>query len=120
MDCYHCGSTEHISRECEVMPGKPPSNDPVEATWCGDCDKRTRLVDHGDHMSRCRRCWRTRSLTLGKPQSTMLEQHTRCGGCNQVIYVWDQLPCGQHQDLRLAEAPRLCVMVPLACVTVLR
>lgn len=86
--CGNCGTTgQHITSECPYTAelghaGKPP--------WCGNCDKATRLVDHGTHMARCAAC----HPLAWKP----LAQHKRCGGCNSLIYTWDNRPCGQHQQ----------------------
>jgi len=94
--CGNChAERHHVTSECPL----PPQDSPADATWCGECDKRTRLVDHGSYMTRCRRCWRARTLALGKPLDTLLAQHKRCGGCDNVVYAWDQYPCGGHQQI---------------------
>ena len=88
LTCGNCGTTgQHITSECPYTAelghgGKPP--------WCGNCDKATRLVDHGHSMARCAAC----HPLAWKP----LAQHKRCGGCNSLIYTWDNRPCGQHQQ----------------------
>jgi hypothetical protein len=103
-ECFRCGSTDHLYKDCTAaLPDAEAST--ADKTWCGHCDRQTRLVDYGAFMARCRRCWRLRSLALGKPLSTMLSQHKLCGGCRETIYEWDKLPCGHHQPLALPVAP---------------
>ena len=87
--CWECGDAGHAAASCpnkaEITgtDGKPP--------WCGTCDERTRLIDAGDKMRRCSRCHPLR----GK----MLAQDRRCGSCGQLVYVWDQAACGNHQEV---------------------
>ena len=99
-DCYRCGDNDHLSRDCPQMASPhaahPPAADPDGTAgltaWCGTCDKRTRLVDHGTTMARCIRC---------HPRAhQQLPQHRLCSGCGHQIYVWDQMPCGNHQAIR--------------------
>ena len=98
MDCFRCGADDHLYRDCPEEP--PPSattsvsNRPA---WCGECDQRTRLIDHGDYMQRCYRCWAWPSR--GTYPHQPLFQHTACGGCGETIHTWDHAPCGKHQPL---------------------
>jgi len=77
--------------------------DPVPGTgaerpeWCGECDRRTRLIDYGDHMKRCPRCWAWPARATHHKQELL--QHKRCGGCGRRVYSWDAMPCGKHQNL---------------------
>jgi hypothetical protein len=88
ISCNYCGAKgRHMTSECPDLAGggKP--------AWCGSCDPRTRLVDHGDYGARCVHC---------HPSGhKMLPQHTRCGGCGEVVYVFDAAPCGKHQPLAI-------------------
>ena len=101
MDCFRCGADDHLYRDC-------PQDTTAAATttggdrrpWCGDCDKRTRLLDHGSHMERCRRCWAWPAK--GTYPGQLLPQHKRCGGCRNLVYIWDAFPCGSHQPLSTA------------------
>lgn len=65
--------------------------------WCGECDRQTRLIDYGDHMKRCPRCWAWPERGTHPKQE--LPQHKRCGGCGRRVYSWDAMPCGKHQNL---------------------
>ena len=92
--CDKCGLDGHIARDCQYesdVTGRP--------TWCGECDKRTRLVDHGAHMQRCYRCWAWPAK--GTRHHQHLPQHHKCGGCGTLIYAWDTAACGGHQPLAL-------------------
>jgi Zinc knuckle len=82
--CFNCGTRGHVAADCPaaVSDKRPP--------WCGGCDQATRLLDYGTHMQRCAKC----HPLAWKP----LEQDKRCGGCHQLVYSWDKLPCGSHQE----------------------
>lgn len=67
--------------------------------WCGECDKRTRLVDHGSYMQRCHRCWAWPARKTRFHQ--LLPQHRLCGGCRNLVYAWDAEPCGKHRPLAI-------------------
>ena len=67
--------------------------------WCGECDKRTRLVDHGSYMQRCHRCWAWPARKTRFHQ--LLPQHRLCGGCRNLVYEWDAEPCGKHRQLAI-------------------
>jgi hypothetical protein len=82
-----CGDSGHVASACpntaiSGAAGKPP--------WCGSCDERTRLVDLGDTMRRCR-CHPLRGR--------MLPQHRGCPSCGEVIYAWDHAGCDNHQPV---------------------
>lgn len=83
--CFECGEPGHIAADCPNNAylgndGKPP--------WCGTCDERTRLVDRGTTMTRCRNC---------HPKKIRhLPQYRKCPGCQMEIFMWDQSPCGKH------------------------
>lgn len=85
MKCHGCGDTGHIERNCPnaAIDARPP--------WCGSCDERTRHVDLGDTMLRCRDCHPLRGR--------MLAQDRRCPGCHAIVYVWDHAACGRHQPV---------------------
>lgn len=95
--CFKCQEYGHLERDCpqnvygaELGDGKPP--------WCGRevCDRETRLVctqtADGLKASRCPHC---------HPQSHSLPiQFTKCKGCRNVIYRWDnRTECGKHQPV---------------------
>lgn len=95
-ECYRCGQDGHTRSNCpQDMPlpgGPPPSPGGPHPEWCGTCDKRTRLIDHGTRMSRCDRCHALRF--------TELAQFRRCGGCGHRVCAWDPSPCDSHETLR--------------------
>ncbi len=97
-NCFRCGAGDHLYRDCPqdtaVSATEPESDRPA---WCGQCDKHTRLIDHGNTMERCHRCWAWPAK--GTRPHQLLAQHTRCGGCRKLTYTWDQMPCGKHQAL---------------------
>ncbi len=98
MECYQCGSEDHLSRNCPGrQPPPPPEPGEERPPWCGICDKRTRLIDRGDVVQRCPSCWAWPAR--GTYPKQQLAQHATCGGCGQVVYTWDQLPCGKHQPV---------------------
>jgi Zinc knuckle len=102
-ECYRCGQEGHTRANCPQdapLPASTPSgrNDNGKPPWCGQCDPRTRLVDHGDYMTRCAWCHPAGSKTLA--------QHRRCGGCGELIYTWDALPCTKHQPLFISPGGR--------------
>jgi hypothetical protein len=74
-----------MTSECPELTsgGRPP--------WCGACDPRTRLTEHGGYLRRCAHC----HPSAHKP----LAQHKICGGCRQTVYAFDTQPCGEHQPL---------------------
>jgi Zinc knuckle len=87
--CFECGDDGHVSRNCpnrEMLTGEPRAR-----TWCGMCDKQTRLVDLGDSMKRCPDC----HPLAGQ----FLKQHTRCGDCRKIIFIWDRSPCDMHDEV---------------------
>lgn len=89
MRCFRCGTVGHIEAGCPYTPADLADASAPRRPWCGNCDKSTRLIDHGDHVARCAECH-----PLGyKP----LAQHKRCGGCGKTIYEWERQPCGSHQ-----------------------
>ena len=84
--CNYCGATgRHMTSECPELTtnGKPG--------WCGNCDPRTRLIDHGTYMSRCADCHPNAHKTLA--------HHKRCGGCRKTVYAFDDSKCGEHTPL---------------------
>lgn len=84
LNCHRCGTAGHLARNCPYTEidasGKPP--------WCGFCDERTRLIDHGDTVSRCLECHPSRRQ---QPR-----QHRKCPACHVTVYEWDNNPCGSH------------------------
>lgn len=101
--CFRCGQTGHLRAQCpQDSPAPAPTSQSDRPDWCGECDRRTRLIDHGDRMQRCPRCWAWPAK--GTYPGQLLPQHKRCGGCNQVIFTWDQMPCGKHQPLTMSYA----------------
>jgi hypothetical protein len=86
ISCNYCGANgRHMTSEC------PDLTSGGKAAWCGACDPRTRLVDHRSYVTRCAHC----HPAGHKP----LTQHARCGGCGELVYVFDAAPCGKHQPL---------------------
>jgi hypothetical protein len=89
--CYQCGGDGHFAASCPEVQfadelgtatdGRPP--------WCGQCDKRTRLIFEDDHASRCPRC---------NPQQDLPAQFKYCR-CGDPIYRWDKSECGSHQPV---------------------
>jgi hypothetical protein len=70
-------------------PVPAPSQAWSSLDWCGFCDERTRLIDHGESVSRCKRCH-----PLARQ---LLSQHRRCQDCGTAVYTWDLAPCGSHR-----------------------
>jgi hypothetical protein len=95
-NCFHCGDDDHLSYDCpsRTRPKAAPATPQAAARpeWCGSCDSTTRLIDHGSYVARCPRCHPLGHVTL--------PQHKRCGGCRQLVYAWDIMPCGDHQELK--------------------
>jgi hypothetical protein len=52
-------------------------SDPPE--WCGQCDKRTRLIDRAGVLARCK-C---------HPEAPRLRQYRTCPACHDQIYEWE-------------------------------
>ena len=90
-DCFNCGEPGHIAADCPARRAAPPEPPIEKPQWCGACDPKTRLIDHGTLMQRCPACHPLRWQHL--------PQHKRCGGCNLLVYSWDVAPCGKHQPL---------------------
>jgi hypothetical protein len=83
MKCYGCGDQGHIEPHCPNAvfdDGKP--------SWCGFCDEKTRLIDHGHSASRCQQCHPNRNKQL--------RQRRKCPHCHVTVYDWDNEPCGRH------------------------
>jgi hypothetical protein len=82
--CYGCGTKGHFESECPNAgidgDGKSP--------WCGICDERTRLIDQGDTVTRCRQCHPLRGRQL--------RQFRKCPLCHATVCEWDNAPCGSH------------------------
>ena len=93
-DCFECGEPGHLARDCPARLAAAETRAP-KPLWCGNCDKETRLVYgivHGEYLAmRCTRCHPLRFVPL--------KHHRRCGGCNMIVYTWDQSPCALHLDL---------------------
>lgn len=89
--CFNCGEPGHLARTCPTALAVSEQAAGAKPPWCGGCDKTTRLVDHGTYLNRCPNCHPLK----WKP----LAQHKRCGGCNHLIYTWDNTPCGDHTVL---------------------
>jgi hypothetical protein len=98
--CFRCRKPGHFARSCPDLATDFSPTGQEQTTrppWCGGCDPRTRLIDHGAYMERCSRCWAWPAR--GTHPGQLLPQHKRCGGCQQVVYAWDAAPCGKHQSL---------------------
>ncbi|MGH3220031.1 MAG: hypothetical protein ACRDPY_15225 [Streptosporangiaceae bacterium] len=83
--CFECGDDGHYAADCPNRAavgadGRPP--------WCGFCDEQTRHIDTGRGIARCRQCH-----PLGRK---LLPSDRRCASCHQLIYEWDNNPCGSH------------------------
>ena len=94
INCHSCGEPGHIAKDCQWesdLEGRPP--------WCGECDRETRLVDHGSYAQRCHRCWAWPAK--GTRFHQLLPQHKKCGGCGELVNVWDKDKCGKHEPLGL-------------------
>lgn len=86
--CENCGDAGHFASQC---PWQGELGTMTRPPWCGECDKVTRLIDHGSYLQRCHRC---------HPRAhSRFPQHRVCGGCGQLVYAWDVLPCDKHQAL---------------------
>jgi hypothetical protein len=99
VDCHKCGQAGHVARDCqwENEVGSRPA-------WCGECNRDTRLIDHGSYVQRCHRCWAWPAK--GTRFHQLQPQHRLCGGCRQIVYEWDKMPCGSHQQLAIDAAGR--------------
>lgn len=54
---------------------------PPTPVWCGRCDARTRLLDHGASVSRCRQC---------HPLMVEMTHIPWCGKCdNRTRFAYD-------------------------------
>jgi hypothetical protein len=95
--CFNCNEPGHISAACPAKAAPSEWQLSTRLPWCGNCDQRTRLIDHGDYAGRCKDCWAWPERGTHRGQE--LPQHTRCGGCGDTIYAWDSAPCGNHQAL---------------------
>lgn len=83
--CFDCGTPGHVAADCphrELIPDDKP-------LWCGECDRRTRLVTTGDAVKRCH-CHPLSHLPL--------VQHIRCPGCRVIVHSWDINECGSHSS----------------------
>lgn len=83
MICFGCRGEGHIEANCPNAvfdDGQPP--------WCGFCDEKTRLIDHGDSVSRCQQCHPNRRKQL--------RQCRKCPYCHVTVYEWDNAECGRH------------------------
>jgi hypothetical protein len=90
--CGKCGLQGHVARDCQWesdISGRP--------AWCGECDKETRLIDHGDYAQRCHKCWAWPAR--GTRFHQMFPQHRKCGGCGGLVYTFDAAGCGKHQPV---------------------
>lgn len=124
--CPRCGGSVEVGEEierhgedewahsgCPMVPSRAMSPAPPPQTaapvsgdrpaWCGSCDARTRLIDHGDHVTRCRTCWPWPEK--GTYPRQPLPQHKVCGGCGRTVYAWDAMPCGSHTDVTARRSP---------------
>lgn len=91
--CFQCQKYGHLAKDCpEVVfaaelgtasDGRPP--------WCGQCDKRTRLLydPEADQFHRCPACHVAKDLP---------EQYRICK-CGNAVYKWDRTECGSHQPV---------------------
>ena len=84
MKCYGCGDEGHIEPHCP----NAVFDDGGRPSWCGFCDEKTRLIDHGHSASRCQQCHPARNKQL--------RQHRKCPHCHVTVYDWDNEPCGRH------------------------
>lgn len=99
VDCHKCGQAGHVARDCQWEPEVS-----ARPTWCGECDRHTRLVDHATYVQRCHRCWAWPSRKTHFHQ--LLPQHKLCGGCRNFVYAWDGSACGKHKPLAINAAGR--------------
>jgi hypothetical protein len=94
-------------------------------TWCGKCDRQTRLIDHGSYAQRCHLCWAWPDYVSpdGRHKGTrfhqLLPQHKLCGGCRNIIYEFDNMPCGKHRPLAIDAAGRRLLPEPPPTVAVI-
>ena len=93
--CFNCGESGHLSSSCPSRQGSAEGIERPE--WCGYCDVRTRLIDHGSYVERCQVCWAWPAK--GTYPQQQLPQHQRCGGCRRIIYSWDEAPCDRHMEV---------------------
>jgi hypothetical protein len=86
--CFGCQQYGHIERECPNKGNDGQAAGDDKPQWCGQCDKRTRLVYQDGIPHRCQ-C---------NPNSHLLPaQFRRCKTCQSVIYEWDRnSECGSH------------------------
>ena|SRR5215472_6483895 len=88
--CFACGRNGHVAADCPDKPGNPGVPDDGRPAWCGQCDRRTRLLGL-DVAMRCPACHPLADRRL--PQ-----QHFRCPGCREIIHKWDVNNCGSHSS----------------------
>jgi hypothetical protein len=88
LTCWDCGGDGHIATDCpnaeHLGDGRP--------MWCGTCDEHSRHWYDAD--GRAHRC------QCHPLSHQLIKQHRRCpSSCKSLIYVWDQAPCDQHQEV---------------------
>lgn len=94
--CFNCQKYGHLAKDCpEVVfaaelgtDGRPP--------WCGQCDKRTRLLYGAESARRCPEC---------HPEKDLPPQFRICK-CGNAVYRWDRSECGTHQEVGKHIKPR--------------
>jgi len=107
IQCGKCGMDGHVTRDCQWE-----SEVSERPAWCGECDRETRLVDHGSYAQRCHLCWAWPAK--GTRFHQQLPQHKTCGGCRKIILAWDKAECGRHAPLDIDAAGR---RVPVTVVS---
>jgi hypothetical protein len=96
--CYQCGKPGHFAASCPEVrfAAELGTEDSSRPPWCGECDKKTRLLGDIDRPHRCPRC---------HPEKDLPPQFRVCG-CGNVVYRWDRTECGQHQEIGKRTEPK--------------